>query len=162
MSNFKAHSALKVTALVPSHVLAADRRRWVPQSQLPRVATNQFKHLAASEYTLCAECSPPWGVQVLLNSPGYLIMLMEWQVASTSGSPLLPQTIEPRRCRIWRCPMNAPLANHLLLEVAQRETPVALIDALKARFLDRCSTALVVREQHGRDESSFAAPPAAT
>ena len=57
--------------------------------------------------------------------------------------------------------MNAPLPNHLLLDVAQRETPAALVDALKARFLDRCSTALVVREQHGRDESSFAAPPPA-
>ena len=55
--------------------------------------------------------------------------------------------------------MNAPLPSHLLPEIAQRETPAALIDALKARFAERCSTALVVREQHGRDESSFAAPP---
>jgi D-lactate dehydrogenase (cytochrome) len=55
--------------------------------------------------------------------------------------------------------MNAPLPTHLLPEIAQRETPAALIDALKARFADRCSTALIVREQHGRDESSFAAPP---
>ena len=57
--------------------------------------------------------------------------------------------------------MNAPLPNHLLLDIAQREIPAALIEALKARFLERCSTALVVREQHGRDESSFAAPPPA-
>ena len=57
--------------------------------------------------------------------------------------------------------MNAPLPTHLLPEIAQRETPAALIDALKARFAERCSTALVVREQHGRDESSFAAPPPA-
>jgi D-lactate dehydrogenase (cytochrome) len=35
------------------------------------------------------------------------------------------------------------------------------MDALKARFAERCSTALVVREQHGRDESSFEAPPPA-
>ena len=44
-----------------------------------------------------------------------------------------------------------------------RAVPVALIDALKARFADGCSTALAVREQHGRDESAFAAmaPPAA-
>ena len=56
--------------------------------------------------------------------------------------------------------MNAPLPTHLLPEIAQRETPAAFIDALKARFSERCSTALVVREQHGRDESSFAAPPA--
>ena len=55
--------------------------------------------------------------------------------------------------------MNAPLPEHLLPEIRQRETPSALIDALKARFADRCSTALVVREHHGRDESSFAAPP---
>ena len=55
--------------------------------------------------------------------------------------------------------MNAPLPEHLLPEILQRETPAALIAALKARFGERCSTALVVREQHGRDESSFAAPP---
>jgi D-lactate dehydrogenase (cytochrome) len=57
--------------------------------------------------------------------------------------------------------MNAPLPQHLLPEIRQRETPSALIDALKTRFAERCSTALVVREQHGRDESSFAAPPPA-
>jgi len=39
--------------------------------------------------------------------------------------------------------------------------PDALVDALKQRFGDRCSTALAVREQHGRDESSFEAPPPA-
>ncbi|MFZ2294141.1 MAG: FAD-binding protein, partial [Polaromonas sp.] len=55
--------------------------------------------------------------------------------------------------------MNAPLPEHLLPEIHQRETPTALIDALKTRFGERCSTALVVREQHGRDESSFVAPP---
>ena len=55
--------------------------------------------------------------------------------------------------------MNAPLPSHILPEIALRETPTALIDALRARFAERCSTALVVREQHGRDESSFAAPP---
>jgi D-lactate dehydrogenase (cytochrome) len=55
--------------------------------------------------------------------------------------------------------MNAPLPSHLLPEIAQRETPAALIDALKNRFAERCSTALIVREQHGKDESSFAAPP---
>ena len=55
--------------------------------------------------------------------------------------------------------MNAPLPGHLLPEVRQRETPQALIDALKQRFGERCSTALAVREQHGRDESSFSVPP---
>lgn len=57
--------------------------------------------------------------------------------------------------------MNAPLPAYLLPDIALRETPAALIDALKASFGERCSTALVVREQHGRDESSFAAPPPA-
>jgi len=57
--------------------------------------------------------------------------------------------------------MNAPLPQHLLPEIRQRETPAALIAVLKARFAERCSTALVVCEQHGRDESSFAAPPPA-
>ena len=57
--------------------------------------------------------------------------------------------------------MNAPLPAHLLPEIQQRETPAALIDALKARFAERCSTALVVREQHGRDESPLDAPPPA-
>ena len=55
--------------------------------------------------------------------------------------------------------MNAPLPAHLLPDIAQRETPAALIEALKSRFAAQCSTALVVREQHGRDESSFAVPP---
>ena len=58
--------------------------------------------------------------------------------------------------------MNAPTPiTHLVPEISQREVPQALIDQLKARFAERCSTALVVREQHGRDESSFAAPPPA-
>jgi D-lactate dehydrogenase (cytochrome) len=60
--------------------------------------------------------------------------------------------------------MNAPTAaQHLIPEVNQREVPAALIDALKAHFGDRCSTALVVREQHGRDESAYTTvpPPAA-
>ena len=58
--------------------------------------------------------------------------------------------------------MNAPTAlSHLVPEINQREVPPELIDALKARFAGNCSTALVVREQHGRDESSFDAPPPA-
>ena len=55
--------------------------------------------------------------------------------------------------------MNAPLPAYLLPEIMQRETPPALIAALQARFAERCSTALVIREQHGRDESSFTSPP---
>ena len=55
--------------------------------------------------------------------------------------------------------MNAPLPAHLLPKLAPRAAPPAMIDALKAAFGDRCSTALVVREQHGRDESPIDAPP---
>jgi D-lactate dehydrogenase (cytochrome) len=58
--------------------------------------------------------------------------------------------------------MNAPAhLQHLLPAVNAREVSAAMLDALKAGFGERCSTALVVREQHGRDESSFAAPPPA-
>src|SRR5665811_1882160 len=58
--------------------------------------------------------------------------------------------------------MNATTPySHLDSEINQRKVPQAFIDALKTRFAERCSTALVVREQHGRDESSFEAPPPA-
>ncbi len=60
--------------------------------------------------------------------------------------------------------MNAATpSSHLAPAVLQREVPAALLAALKARFAERCSTALVVREQHGRDESAFTTvpPPAA-
>ena len=58
--------------------------------------------------------------------------------------------------------MNAPTpTSHLVPDIQQREVPPALLEALKKRFAERCSTALVVREQHGRDESSFEAPPPA-
>ena len=60
--------------------------------------------------------------------------------------------------------MNAATpSSHLAPAVLQREVPNALLTALKARFAERCSTALVVREQHGRDESAFTTvpPPAA-
>ncbi|MCK6422820.1 MAG: FAD-binding protein, partial [Aquabacterium sp.] len=40
-----------------------------------------------------------------------------------------------------------------------RQVPPAMLAELKERFGDRCSTALVVREQHGRDESPFDVPP---
>ncbi len=52
-------------------------------------------------------------------------------------------------------------ASHLVPTIALRDIPGALIAALKSRFSEQCSTALVVREQHGRDESSFEAPPPA-
>ena len=58
--------------------------------------------------------------------------------------------------------MNAPTSPiHLLPQIQQRDVPPALITALKTKFGERCSTALVVREQHGRDESSFESPPPA-
>jgi D-lactate dehydrogenase (cytochrome) len=58
--------------------------------------------------------------------------------------------------------MNAPTAfSHLVPEIRQRDVPAALLDALKSRFGAQFSTALAVREQHGRDESSFEAPPPA-
>jgi D-lactate dehydrogenase (cytochrome) len=55
--------------------------------------------------------------------------------------------------------MNAPLPAHLLPHLDPRPVPAAMLDALQARFGARCSTAMVVREQHGRDESPFDAPP---
>ncbi len=60
--------------------------------------------------------------------------------------------------------MNAPTSStHLLPAIAPRDVPQVLIDALKARFGERCSTAQIVREQHGRDESAYTTvpPPAA-
>ena len=56
--------------------------------------------------------------------------------------------------------MNAPASlSHLAPEVHQRAVPAAFLDAIRARFGAQCSTALAVREQHGRDESAFAAVP---
>lgn len=55
--------------------------------------------------------------------------------------------------------MNAPLPAHLLPVIDPRPVPAAMLDALKARFGERCSTAQAVREQHGRDESPIDAPP---
>ena len=54
--------------------------------------------------------------------------------------------------------MNATLPAHLLA-VEPRPVPAAMIEAMKARFGERCSTAMAVREQHGRDESPFDVPP---
>ena len=60
--------------------------------------------------------------------------------------------------------MNAPTSHqHLAPVIAQRDVPAALIAALQQRFGANCSTAQVIREQHGRDESAFTTvpPPAA-
>ena len=45
------------------------------------------------------------------------------------------------------------------LNVLPRPMPAAMSDALRARFAERFVTSLAVREQHGRDESPFDAPP---
>ncbi|HEY8707438.1 MAG TPA: FAD-linked oxidase C-terminal domain-containing protein [Burkholderiaceae bacterium] len=55
--------------------------------------------------------------------------------------------------------MNAPLPAHLLPRLDPRPVPSEMLEALQVRFGLRCSTALAVREQHGRDESPFDAPP---
>jgi len=55
--------------------------------------------------------------------------------------------------------MNAPLPAHLMPQLAPRAVPAEMLAALKSRFNERCSTALAVREQHGRDESPIDAPP---
>ncbi|PKO26490.1 MAG: 2-hydroxy-acid oxidase [Betaproteobacteria bacterium HGW-Betaproteobacteria-9] len=50
---------------------------------------------------------------------------------------------------------------HLQPEVVLRAVPQSLIDALEFRFAAQCSTAMAVREQHGRDESVYDVPPPA-
>ena len=56
--------------------------------------------------------------------------------------------------------MNAPTtAQHLIPHVQQRPVPDTLVAKLKAHFGERCSTAMAVREQHGRDESAFTTVP---
>ena len=58
--------------------------------------------------------------------------------------------------------MNAPAApTQLLPEITQRPVPEAFLQALTERFGALCSTALAVREQHGRDEGAIVAPPPA-
>src|SRR5260221_578320 len=56
--------------------------------------------------------------------------------------------------------MNAPVAPvRLQPDFAQRPIPEAFLQALAQRFGAQCSTALAVREQHGRDEGAIQAPP---
>lgn len=58
--------------------------------------------------------------------------------------------------------MNAPVAPvRLQPDFAQRSIPEAFLQALAQRFGAQCSTALAVREQHGRDEGAIQAPPPA-
>ena len=54
--------------------------------------------------------------------------------------------------------MNAPAVPYLP-PIALRPVDPAFVPALQARFGGQCSTALAVREQHGRDESPLDAPP---
>ena len=55
--------------------------------------------------------------------------------------------------------MNAPLPGQITHTVQPRPVPAALMEALRERFDDRCSTAAAIREQHGRDESPFPVTP---
>ena len=56
--------------------------------------------------------------------------------------------------------MNAPTApHHLAPLIAPREAPAELMAALQARFGANFATALVIREQHGRDESAYTHVP---
>ena len=58
--------------------------------------------------------------------------------------------------------MNTPFETSAMTPaICQREVPPALIEMLKERFSGQFSIALAVREHHGRDESSFSAPPPA-
>ncbi|OYT89094.1 MAG: 2-hydroxy-acid oxidase [Burkholderiales bacterium PBB6] len=54
--------------------------------------------------------------------------------------------------------MNAPMP-HPAERLLARPLPAQMLSALSARFGHRLSTALAVREQHGRDESPFDVPP---
>ena len=49
--------------------------------------------------------------------------------------------------------------SHVPPSVSPRPVPQALHDALQQRFGERCSAALAVRQQHGRDESPFDVDP---
>ena len=53
--------------------------------------------------------------------------------------------------------MNAP--HELVPRSPARPVPASMLDALKARFGERVSTASAVREQHGRDESTYPVTP---
>ncbi|MEN9630338.1 MAG: hypothetical protein RJA10_3566 [Pseudomonadota bacterium] len=53
--------------------------------------------------------------------------------------------------------MNAPLPNEILRNL--RPVPTAMLQALRDRFGERCSTATAVCEQHGRDESAYPITP---
>ncbi|MFZ2987565.1 FAD-binding oxidoreductase [Ideonella sp.] len=54
-------------------------------------------------------------------------------------------------------PADLPLSHAPVL--CPRPLPAAMLTALQQHFGSRCSSALAVREQHGRDESPFDVPP---
>jgi D-lactate dehydrogenase (cytochrome) len=55
--------------------------------------------------------------------------------------------------------MNAPLPPDVLPTAERRPVPDVMLQALRERFGERCSTAAAVRDQHGRDESPFPVTP---
>jgi D-lactate dehydrogenase (cytochrome) len=55
--------------------------------------------------------------------------------------------------------VNAPLPHAVLPAAERRAPPPAMLDALKTRLGERCTTAAAVREQHGRDESPYPTTP---
>jgi D-lactate dehydrogenase (cytochrome) len=55
--------------------------------------------------------------------------------------------------------MNAPVPANVFPRVEPRLIPAAMLAALRTRFGERCSTAAAVREQHGRDESTYPITP---
>ncbi len=55
--------------------------------------------------------------------------------------------------------MNAPLPGQVMPAFQPRPMPAPLLAGLRAHFGERCSTAAAVCDQHGRDESPFAAMP---
>jgi len=55
--------------------------------------------------------------------------------------------------------MNAPVPSHVLPGIEPRLVPAVMLAALRQRFGERCSTATSVREQHGRDESTYPVTP---
>jgi D-lactate dehydrogenase (cytochrome) len=59
----------------------------------------------------------------------------------------------------YECPRSPP--NAPLPQIHWRDVPPELIAALKAHFGTRCSNALALHEQHGRDETVFDLPPPA-
>jgi D-lactate dehydrogenase (cytochrome) len=55
--------------------------------------------------------------------------------------------------------MNKPQPDYLPPRAKPRPIPAPMLAALRERFGDRCSTAAAVREQHGRDESTYPMTP---